>query len=142
VNAEEALQTIARLIKDARLETGVSQVAFAKEAGLDAKTYATMEKGTRVPTENSQRKVERALKWRAGSIKKVLDDAADIPAGSVTVATMREGAGEATWADLDREETAYREGPVTRANQLTDEELLAELTYRFRNYKNRFIAGT
>lgn len=134
---EEALRTIARLIKDARLATGISQVAFAKQAEVDPKTYAAMEKGSRYPSENSQRKVERALNWRAGTIQKVLDEAADTPAGSVTLATMTDGAGEPTWADLDREDAAYREGPVTRANQLTDEELLAELTYRFRNYKTR-----
>ena len=37
-------------------------------------------------------------------------------------------------------EESRAEHPVTRANQLTDEELLAELSYRFRNYKNRFLA--
>jgi hypothetical protein len=45
---------------------------------------------------------------------------------------MERGAGEETWEDLEAKTVA-----VTRASQLTDEELLAELSYRFRNYKVR-----
>jgi transcriptional regulator with XRE-family HTH domain len=136
VNESEALETIGHLIKKGRLEMGLAQKPFAIKAEVDAKTLSSMEKGTRVAWETNQRKVEHALNWRLGSIQSVIDNAADIPAGSVTLASMREGAAEATWQELDAEETAKREGPVTRANQLTDEELLAELAYRFRNYKN------
>lgn len=136
MNEFEALETIGQLIKEGRLEMGLAQKPFAIKAEVDTKTLSSMEKGTRVAWETNQRKVEMALGWRLGSIQHVIDNASEIPPGSVTLAAMREGASESTWQQLDAEETAKREGPVTRANQLTDEELLAELSYRFRNYKN------
>jgi transcriptional regulator with XRE-family HTH domain len=139
VNDADALETIGRLIKEGRLAMGLRQLPFAKLAGVDTKTLATMESGTRVAWETNQRKVEKALGWRAGSIQEVLDNAADTPVESVTLASMEEGAAEASWQDLDKEINGAPEQPVTRASQLTDEELLAELSYRFRNYKNRFL---
>ena len=135
----EALEIIGRLIKEGRLEKDLRALPFAKLSGVDTKTLASMEKGTRVAWETNQRKVEKALGWRAGSIQEVLDHAPDTPPESVTLASMQEGGEAATWQDLAAEETRVTEQPVTRANQLTDEELLAELSYRFRNYKNRFL---
>lgn len=140
VNDIEALETIGQLIKEGRLEKGLRQLPFAKFAEVDAKTLSSMERGTRVAWETNQRKVEKALGWRLGSIQEVLDHAAETPRESVTLASMKEGAAEASWQDLADEEKRAPEQPVTRANQLTDEELLAELSYRFRNYKNRFLA--
>lgn len=139
VTESEALETIGALIKQGRLEMGLAQQPFAKLSGVDTKTLASMEKGTRLAWETNQRKVEDALQWRAGSIQKVIDEAADTPRESVTLESLRDGGGEASWQALADEERAAKEGPVTRANQLTDEELLAELSYRFRNYKNRFL---
>jgi transcriptional regulator with XRE-family HTH domain len=139
VKDAEALEIIGALIKEGRLHKDLRQLPFAKFAEVDPKTLASMEKGTRVAWETNQRKVEKALGWRAGSIQEVLDNAADTPRESVTLASMQEGAGEASWQDLDREINGAPEQPVTRASQLTDEELLAELSYRFRNYKNRFL---
>ena len=139
VTEQEALEIIGRLIKQGRLEKGLRALPFAKVAEVDTKTLASMEKGTRVAWETNQRKVETALGWRAGAIQEVLDHAPDIPVESVTLASLQEGAAEASWEDLAAEESRT-EHPVTRANQLTDEELLAELSYRFRNYKNRFLA--
>jgi transcriptional regulator with XRE-family HTH domain len=139
VNDEEILETIGQLIKEGRLELGLAQKPFATRSGVDTKTLATMEKGTRVAWETSQRKVETALGWRIGSIQKAIDDAGHIPAGTLTLASMKEGGAEASWQDLDEEESAREHGPLTRANQLSDEELLAELSYRFRNYKNRTL---
>lgn len=142
VEQEEALEIIGRLIKDARLEKGLRQQPFAKFAEVDTKTLASMEKGTRVPWETNQRKVEKALGWRAGSIQELLDNASATPKESVTLDSMQEGAAAESWQDLADAENgriAEQEQPVTRAAQLTDEELLAELSYRFRNYKNRFL---
>ena len=138
----EALEIIGRLIKEGRLERDLRQLPFAKAAEVDTKTLASMEKGTRVAWETNQRKVEKALGWRVGSIQEVLDNAADTPKESVTLASMKEGGADASWQDLAAEESRVTEQPVTRANQLTDEELLAELSYRFRNYKNRFLADS
>jgi len=139
VNESEALEIIGRLIKEGRLEKDLRQRPFAIEAGVDTKTLATMEGGKRVAWETNQRKVEKALGWRVGSIQEVLDHAPDTPPESVTLASMKEGGEAASWQDLAAEESKVTEQPVTRANQLTDEELLAELSYRFRNYKNRFL---
>ena len=139
---QEALEIIGRLIKEGRLAKGLRQRPFAIESGVDTKTLASMENGTRVAWETNQRKVEKALGWRVGSIQEVLDHAPDTPVGSVTLTSMQEGGTEATWQDLAAEESRATEQPVTRANQLTDEELLAELSYRFRNYKNRFLADS
>lgn len=138
MDKSEALEIIGRLIKDGRLEKGLRQLPFADVAGLDTKTLASMEKGTREAWETNQRKVEKALGWRAGAIRDVIENAADTPKESVTLDSMKEGGAAETWQDLAAEESKVTEQPVTRANQLTDEELLAELSYRFRNYKNRF----
>lgn len=140
VTEAEALEIIGRLIKEGRLEKDLRQLPFAKFAEVDTKTLASMEKGTRVAWETNQRKVEKALGWRAGSIQEVLDNAADTPRESVTLGSMKEGGAAETWQDLADAENDRAEQPVTRANQLTDEELLAELSYRFRNYKNRFLS--
>jgi DNA-binding XRE family transcriptional regulator len=140
VTEAEALEIIGRLIKEGRLEKDLRQLPFAKFAEVDTKTLASMEKGTRVAWETNQRKVEKALGWRTGAIQEVLDNAADTPKESVTLESMKEGGSADTWQDLADAETARAEQPVTRANQLTDEELLAELSYRFRNYKNRFLS--
>lgn len=142
MNEAEALVTIGNLIKQGRLELGYSQKPFATSSGVDTKTLASMEKGTRVAWETNQRKVEQALGWRVGSIQAVLDDAENIPAGSVTLESMKEGAGEATWEELGAEEDGKSQGPVRKASLLTDEELLAELSYRFRNYKDRINGAT
>jgi transcriptional regulator with XRE-family HTH domain len=139
VNEQEALETIGHLIAEARLDRGLRRLPFAKVAGVDIKTLTTMEQGKRIAWDTNQRKVEKALGWRVGSIQEVLDNAADTPKESVTLAFMQEGAGEASWQELAEEESGATEQRVTRASQLTDEELLAELSYRFRNYKNRFL---
>lgn len=141
VNEAEALETIGNLIKQGRLQRGYAQKPFATSSGVDTKTLASMEKGTRVAWETNQRKVEQALGWRVGSIQAVLDDAENIPAGSVTLDSMKEGAGEDTWQDLAEEDTKSQ-GPVRKASLLSDEELLAELSYRFRNYKDRINGAT
>lgn len=137
MNNQQALKRIGLLIKEGRTKLGMTQIPFAKHVGIDTKTIASMEKGARVAWEVNQRKVETALGWRPGSIQEVIDDAENIPYESVTLDSMAEGAGHASWYDLDSQEALRRNGPVARASQLTDEELLAELSYRFRNYKNR-----
>ena len=139
VEKSEALEIIGQLIKEGRLARGLRQVPFAKFAEVSTKTLASMETGTREAWETNQRKVEKALGWRMGSIQEVIDNAAETPKESVTLESMQEGGSAESWQDLAELESSLTEQPVTRANQLTDEELLAELSYRFRNYKNRFL---
>jgi DNA-binding XRE family transcriptional regulator len=139
VEYTEALKTVGQLVKDGRLTMDYAQQPFAKYAEVDLKTLRTLEKGERAPWDTTLHKVEKALSWRQGSIREVLDHAQIIPAGSVTLDYMREGSAEATWGDLAAEEDAAAR-PVTRAGLLSNEELIGELAYRLRN-KSRGIAG-
>lgn len=134
----EALKTIGQLVQKGRLAMDLAQQPFAKHAEVDLKTLRTLEKGERAPWDTTQNKVEKALGWRPGVIKEILDHHEIIPLESVTMDYMREGAGEATWADLSAEEVEQFK-PVTRAGLLSNEELIGELAYRLR-HKNRGIA--
>lgn len=132
MNAQEALETIGKLIVSGRLELGIAQQPFAKHAGLSYTTLRSMESGQRVPWDTNQRKIENALGWRPGAIQEILDNAETIPMESLTLDYLREGAGEPTWQDLDAEESETTR-PVTRAGELSNEELIGELAYRLRN---------
>jgi len=132
VNDTEALALIGQLIVNARVELKKSQLAFSKEAKVDVQTLRGIEKGNRLPLDVNQGKIERALGWRAGSIRELWDEREHTPKSKMTVEEMRRGAGESTWQDLDKE---HSEDRVMKASLLTDEELLAEIAYRFRNYK-------
>jgi transcriptional regulator with XRE-family HTH domain len=130
MNDSETLQALGRLIADARKDRYPSRRQFAITTGVDIKTVTTAEKGERELAVNTQRRIEQALGWRKGSIEDVWLHRSEIPAESLTVQEMERGSGEETWEDLDAAANQVR-----RASQLTDEELLAELSYRFRNYK-------
>ena len=132
MNDEETLKAIGTLITDARKDRYPSRRQFAMTAGMDIKTVVTAEKGEREIHPHTQRRIEQALGWRKGSIEDVWGHRSEIPADSLTVEEMERGAGEESWEDLEAKSVS-----VTRASQLTDEELLAELSYRFRNYKVR-----
>lgn len=132
MTASETLEKLGRLIRDGRLDKKLARQPFAKVVGIDPKTLASMENGTRIPWETNQRKLEEALGWRPGSIQEVIEKADIIPITSLTLEYMREAATESTWQDLDAEETD-RTRPVTRAGELSNEELIGELAYRLRN---------
>ena len=132
MNDTETLTAVARLIIEARQDRYPSRRQFALATGVDIKTVVTAEKGERELHPHTQRRIEQALGWRKGAIQDVWQHRSEIPAESLTVAEMERGATEDTWEDLEAKATQ-----VTRASQLTDEELLAEISYRFRNYKIR-----
>ena len=136
---QEALKTIGQLVKDGRLAMDYAQQPFAKHVEVDLKTLRTLEKGERAPWDTTLSKVEKALNWRQGSIREVLDHHEIMRPQAITLDYMREGSGEATWADLSAEEEDKLR-PVTRAGLLTNEELIGELAYRLRN-KNRGMTG-
>lgn len=118
----------------------LAQQPFAKHAEVDLKTLRSLEKGERAPWDTTQSKVEKALGWRQGVIKEVLDHHEIIPAESITTQYLQEGAEESNWFDLAVEEDE-KTRPVTRAGLLTNEELIGELAYRLR-HKSRGIAGS
>ncbi len=127
---QEALEALGKLIAAAHKDKYPSRRQFALATGIDVKTITTAEKGTRELHPNSQRRIEQALGWRKGSIEEVWEHRGEIDPAALTVADMERGAMADTWSTGD-------ESHVNRASQLTDEELLAELSYRFRNYKVR-----
>jgi transcriptional regulator with XRE-family HTH domain len=132
VNESQALELIGKLIREGRMEQGMTKLRFVAKAGIDYKTLTSMEAGARKPQFTNQRKVEHALGWREGIITDVLEHAAEYTEWSITLDFMREGQGEATWQDLDREESSLVR-PVTRAGELSNEEILGELAYRLYN---------
>ncbi len=129
----EALQTIGRLIKEERLAQGLSQVQLAKQAGTAIKTVRTLESGTRRTQEINQRKLEHALGWRAGSVSEVLKGKSNFAPDMITPDDMRSGE-ESRPPGPPR--VSVPSAPVARASHLSDEELLAELTYRMM-HRNR-----
>ncbi|WP_284975815.1 helix-turn-helix transcriptional regulator [Arthrobacter sp. efr-133-TYG-104] len=128
----EALQTIGRLIKEERLAQGLSQVQLAKQAGTAIKTVRTLESGTRRTQEINQRKVEHALGWRPGSVADVLRGKSSFAPDMITPDDMRSG----DEARPGPARSAVPSGRVARASHLSDEELVAELTYRMM-HRNR-----
>lgn len=129
---KETLKALGRLIAAAHKDKYPSRRQFAAAADIDVKTITSAEKGERELHPTSMRRIERALGWRKGSIEEIWEHRDEIDPGRLTVAEMERGAGDATWTA-----PAGEEPHVNRASQLTDEELLAELSYRFRNYKVR-----
>jgi len=127
---QETLEALGKLIAAAHKDKYPSRRQFAIATGIDVKTITTAEKGTRELHPNSQRRIEQALNWRKGSIEEVWEHREEIDPTALTVADMERGAGSERGGVAD-------DTLATRASQLTDEELLAELSYRFRNYKVR-----
>lgn len=129
MNDIEALKTIGRLVASGRVTAGMTQVVFAKEAGIDVKTLRTLETGDRLLHDTKLHAIEKVLGWRPMSIRQIWDRRDDLKLDNVTLEDMRLGAKQETWDDLSEEVGR----PVTKASQLTNEELLMELQYRFRH---------
>jgi len=134
VNESETLKHLGHLIQIARAELQRSQNMFAKDVGLNVQTVRTMERGDRMVQDLAQAKVEKGLGWRTGAIREVFEDHENLSPDQVTLEEMRRGAGEPSFQDI---ENGGDKSHVTKASHLSDEELLAELSYRFRNYKYR-----
>jgi len=107
---------------------------FAKDINLNVQTLRTMERGDRLVQDLAQSKVEKGLGWRIGAIREVMEDHSRLTPEQITVDEMRRGAGEPNFQELENGGDKSR---VMKASHLSDEELLAELSYRFRNYRIR-----
>jgi transcriptional regulator with XRE-family HTH domain len=140
-NNERAIKTLGALVKEARVARGLSQRQFAEIAGVDYKTLGSFERGDRTPRDISLAKIEVTLGWRKGSIERELNESTIERIDILTVADMEGAPGEDSWEDLAEKHAGangiHGNGPVKRASLLTDEELLAEISYRFRNYYNQ-----
>lgn len=131
MNDKAALERIGQLIRDARKEKGESMAALAERAGINSKTLWSAEKGERVPHDVNQLKIEKALGWRHGAMAEAYSGREGLAAENLTLEWMRAGGDATSWGDLARSVAA----PLAKAIHLTDEELLAEISYRFRNYR-------
>lgn len=136
-NNERAINALGALVKEARVARGLSQRQFAEIAGVDYKTLGSFERGDRTPRDISLAKIEVTLGWRKGSIERELNESTFERIESLTVADMEGAPGEDSWEDLAEKNGTNGNSPVKRASLLTDEELLAEISYRFRNYYNQ-----
>jgi transcriptional regulator with XRE-family HTH domain len=135
VNDKEALERIGHLIRDARKHHGESMAALAKRAGINSKTLWSAEKGERFPHDANQLKIERALGWRDGSITEAYQRREDMAPENLTLEWMRAGGDSASWGELAAQLQPPQVAPLARAINLSDEELLLEISYRFRNYR-------
>ncbi|WP_306916838.1 transcriptional regulator [Arthrobacter sp. V4I6] len=132
MNEQQTLEALGRLITEAHRDKFPSRRQFALTTGIDVKTITTAEKGERELHPTTQRRLEQALGWRKGSISEVWEHRESLDQATLTIAEMERGA-----EDEPADSEAAAQARVTRASQLTDEELLAEISYRFRNYKVR-----
>jgi transcriptional regulator with XRE-family HTH domain len=129
VNDLETLKLIGGFVTAARTSAGLTQIQLAQEAGIDVKTLRTLEYGDRLLHEKKLAAIERTLGWRTFSIRQLWDRREHLDAGKVTMDDLKLDPAQESWTDLAGE----GRGPVTKASQLTNEELLMELQYRFRN---------
>lgn len=121
---EQAMkERIGQLSEESRLEQGLSRPALAKKSGVSIKTIQTFELGQTWPQATRLRAITNALGWEARAVEKLLTSGA--APESVTVDDVR-GNG---WG-----------AAVTRASDLSDEELLSELTMRMQ-MKNAELRG-
>lgn len=118
----ESLQKVGSLAETERLQAGYNRKAFAELAGINIRTLMDFENGVRRARPLNLTKIEKVLKWRPGAIDWALDLNAE-RLGALTINDLRD------WSLSDEPSTG-----VTKAEHLSDDELITELTRRFRNY--------
>jgi transcriptional regulator with XRE-family HTH domain len=131
VNEQETRKLIGRLIAEARRHKYPSRRQFAIRSGVNIKTLMTAETGEREISLGTQVRVEKALGWRDGSIGDVLRNRKSLDPDAVAVVEMERGA-PVPETDI----TAFQETKPHWGHGVSDEELLAEVSYRLRNYKD------
>src|SRR5688572_10056200 len=103
-------ERLGELVKEHRVEAGLSVSAAAKAAGIHRTTWDALEKGDRETESYNYGPVERVLRWRAGSIESVLRG------GTPTVLDQPVQSGN---TDLERELRGIADNP-RRSPQLRD----------------------
>lgn len=124
-NRQRMLAHIGRLAQQRRGEKGVGRASFAVAAGIGSdSTVKTFEFGRTEPSIPTQLRMEKALDWRHGVIRDVLDAAET---------------GQAHPDDVDMEYMDGREipEPANRASELDDVELLTEVIRRLGEWRGR-----
>ncbi|MCZ7376509.1 hypothetical protein [Micromonospora sp. WMMC250] len=78
-------ERLAKMIGVRRLELGVSAAAAARTAGIDRNTWSAAEKGEKNTQPHNFAGIERALRWRPGSIAAILTGGEPTPADAEPV---------------------------------------------------------
>ncbi|WP_460994403.1 hypothetical protein [Sinomonas soli] len=107
---------LARLINAHRASYGWTIPAMAERIGVKERTLSGWIAGEYAPRHEFRPTTEKAFEWAPGSIANLLK--ADNPE-AYELSTM----------------AAADEGPVRRASELTDDELLMELAHRMREWR-------
>lgn len=115
--SELGKQRLARLLKDQRSAFGENQEKFAKRFEMTARSVDNWTSGNVAPQPMMRGRIEEGLGWKPGIITDVLED---------EVAEF--------WGLDDVRIPDPAQLPVARASQLTDDELLTEMTRRFKTY--------
>ncbi len=69
---EDGRTRLRQLVRERRTALGLSVRAAARNAGIDRDTWADMESGSRILRDYNYASVERALRWKPGSVDAVL----------------------------------------------------------------------
>lgn len=79
---QRSKEEVGAIVKARRHELGLTAPDVVSAAGIDPKTYASLEDGTRWPQERTRLRIEPVLQWEAGSIDRLLvsDDPIEGPA--------------------------------------------------------------
>ncbi len=65
---DKAAEQVAKRLKQARIEKGLTQAALAKKAGMHTNSYAKIERSERKPTFETLKKLAKALGLTATDI--------------------------------------------------------------------------
>ncbi|MEU4590083.1 hypothetical protein [Micromonospora aurantiaca (nom. illeg.)] len=71
---------LADMIEGRRIELGISVSKAAQAAGIDRATWSSAEKGERATQPHNWAGIERALQWKPGSVRAILDGDDPTPA--------------------------------------------------------------
>lgn len=118
----KSLQKIGSMAETERLQKGYSRKAFAELAGVNIRTLMDFEDGVRRGRPLNLAKIEKALQWSPGTIDWAL---------SLSVDEL-ENLGADHLRDWSLPKSAV--AGMLKVEHLTDDELITELTRRFRNY--------
>jgi hypothetical protein len=117
VTDDETLVALGALAAEARAARGENKKTAAARMGLNEGTLSHLERAltTRAPTRSTMAVVESYYGWRKGAMQEIWENRREIHAHDVSLAMMlpRPAAG------------------LLKASHLTDQELMAELNFRF-----------
>lgn len=136
---DDGWQTLGALVRKRREHLGLKQGDLAQYGGPGVSTVGKIERGEQGSyPRRTRQQVEVALGWRRGMVDEILA----APASSWwSDEGMREDFLDSLVNDEipDLTHPAMGVGLVRRAAKLTDDELLAELTFRMKRYANERI---